>query len=183
MLKHFYRFFTLTIAVLPCFKQKKPNFKGFALWPPLGGLQRSPDLQLPYYVPLTRLFLFCKKPMRPYFFPYYPLRPANIYFFKVSNRSTRKKNCEICSKLTIQTQERRQWRRSNVFIINFEYISQLFLVFLLLNLKKRMLAGLCVTWTYLFLNHLIFLTLMDPLIFDMCYITFKAITQKSWKFW
>ena len=31
------------------------------------------------------------------------------------------KNCEICSKLTIKTPERRQWR-SGVFIVNFEYI-------------------------------------------------------------
>ena len=56
----------------------------------------------------------------------------------------------ICSKLTIKTPERRQWRRSGVFIVNFEhiwrrfdvfianfkYISQLVLVFLLLTLKR-----------------------------------------------
>ena len=28
--------------------------------------------------------------------------PANIYFFKVNNRKTRKR-CEMCSKLTIKT--------------------------------------------------------------------------------
>ena len=33
--------------------------------------------------------------------------PANIYLFNVNNRSTRKR-CEICSKLTIKTPERRQ---------------------------------------------------------------------------
>ena len=33
--------------------------------------------------------------------------PANIYLFKVSNRNTRKR-CEICSKLTVKTPERRQ---------------------------------------------------------------------------
>ena len=33
--------------------------------------------------------------------------PANIYFFKVNNRNTRK-SCEICSKLTIKIPERRQ---------------------------------------------------------------------------
>ena len=33
--------------------------------------------------------------------------PANIYFFKVNNRGTRKK-CEICSKLTIKSPERRR---------------------------------------------------------------------------
>ena len=32
--------------------------------------------------------------------------PANICLFKVNNRSNRKK-CEICSKLTIKTPERR----------------------------------------------------------------------------
>ena len=34
---------------------------------------------------------------------------ANIYLLKVNNRNTRKR-CEICSKLTIQTPERRQKR-------------------------------------------------------------------------
>ena len=40
-----------------------------------------------------------------------------------NNRNTRIR-CEICSKLTIKTPERlRQWRRSDVFIVNFEHIS------------------------------------------------------------
>ena len=30
--------------------------------------------------------------------------------------------CEICSKLTKKTLERRQWRRSGVFVFNFEQI-------------------------------------------------------------
>ena len=38
--------------------------------------------------------------------------------------------CEISSKLTIKTPERRQWRRSGVFIVNFDHISPLFLVLL-----------------------------------------------------
>ena len=33
-------------------------------------------------------------------------------------------------------------RRSGVFIVNFEHISHLFLVFLLLTLNKQMLAGI-----------------------------------------
>ena len=66
--------------------------------------------------------------------------PANIYLFKVNNRNIGKR-CEICSKLTIKTPERCQWRRSGVLIVNFENISHLFLVFLLLNLNKKMLAG------------------------------------------
>ena len=31
---------------------------------------------------------------------------------------------EICSKLTMKIPERRQWRRSGIFIVNFEHISQ-----------------------------------------------------------
>ena len=43
----------------------------------------------------------------------------------------------------MKTPERRQRRRSGpgVFIVNFGHISHLFLVFLLLTLKKEMLAG------------------------------------------
>ena len=51
--------------------------------------------------------------------------PAGIYLLKVNNRNT-KRRCEICSKLTI---------RSGVFIVNFEHISRLVLVFLLLTLN------------------------------------------------
>ena len=58
---------------------------------------------------------------------------ARIYLFKVNNRNTRKK-CEICSKLTIKILERR--RHCCVFIVNFEHILHLFLVFSLLNLNK-----------------------------------------------
>ena len=52
--------------------------------------------------------------------------PASIYLFKVNSRNT-KKGCKICSKL-IKTPERRHWRRSHVFIVNFEHISHLFLL-------------------------------------------------------
>ena len=61
--------------------------------------------------------------------------PAGIYLLKVNNRNTRTR-CEICSKLTINTPERRHWRPSGVFIVNFEHISHLVLVFLLLTLNK-----------------------------------------------
>ena len=61
--------------------------------------------------------------------------PAGIYLLKANNRNTRTR-CEICSKLTINTPERRHWRRSGVFIVNFEHISHLVLVFLLLTLNK-----------------------------------------------
>ena len=60
--------------------------------------------------------------------------PLSEYdLFKVNQRKTLK-TCEICSKLTIKTPERR--RRSAVFIVKFENISHFFLVFLLLTLNK-----------------------------------------------
>ena len=43
---------------------------------------------------------------------------------------------EIFSNLTVKTPERRHLRRSGVFIINFEHISHLVLIFLLLTLKR-----------------------------------------------
>ena len=44
---------------------------------------------------------------------------------------------KVCSKLTtIKTPERRQWRRSGVFIVNFEQISLPVLVFLFLTLSR-----------------------------------------------
>ena len=66
--------------------------------------------------------------------------PAGNSMFKVNNRNTRT-SCEICSKLTIKTQERRQWRRSGVFIVNFEHISHFVLVFLLLTLSRQTPTG------------------------------------------
>ena len=60
---------------------------------------------------------------------------SNTYS-KVNNKNTRTR-CEICSELTIKTPE----RRPAVFIVNFEHISQLGLVFLLLTLSRQMPAG------------------------------------------
>ena len=69
------------------------------------------------------------------------INPKIIYLFKVNHRNTRKR-FEIYSKLTIKTPELRHWRRSGVFIVNFEHISHFFL-FLLFALNKYMIAGLC----------------------------------------
>ena len=44
-----------------------------------------------------------------------------FYLLKVSNRNIRAR-CEICSKLTTKTAERRHWRSSDVFIVNFKHI-------------------------------------------------------------
>ena len=60
--------------------------------------------------------------------------PTGNYMLKVSNRNITikinnrniRKQCEICSKLTIKTLEWRQWCRSGVFIVNFEHIDTLF---------------------------------------------------------
>ena len=61
--------------------------------------------------------------------------PVRIYLLKANKRNARTR-CEICSKLTIKTPERRQWRCSGVFIVTFEHISHLVLVFLLLTLSR-----------------------------------------------
>ena len=45
-----------------------------------------------------------------------------MYLLKINNRNTRTR-CEICPKLTRKTPERRQWRRSGVSIVNFEYFT------------------------------------------------------------
>ena len=66
--------------------------------------------------------------------------PAGIYLVKVNNRNTIKR-CEICSKLTIKTPEQRQWSCFGVFIVNFEHISHLFIVFLLLTLSRYIPNG------------------------------------------
>ena len=47
----------------------------------------------------------------------------------------------MCSKLTIKTPERRQGRRSGVFVVSFEHISHLFVVFPLLTLSMYLFAG------------------------------------------
>ena len=72
--------------------------------------------------------------------------PAGSYMFKVNIRNTRTR-CEICLKLTIKTPERRQWSRSSVFIVNFECISYLVPVFLLLTLSSKCQLGQIHLWS------------------------------------
>ena len=60
--------------------------------------------------------------------------PACIYLLKVNNRKTRTR-CKISSKVILKTPERCHWRRFSVFIVSFEHISHLVLVFLLLTLN------------------------------------------------
>ena len=50
--------------------------------------------------------------------------PTSNYLFKFNNWN-RRRSYEICSKLTIETPKRCQWRRFGVFIVNLEHISRL----------------------------------------------------------
>ena len=59
----------------------------------------------------------------------------------LDNRNARKR-CKVCSKLKIKTPARRQQRRSGVFIVKSEHTSHIFLMFVLSNLNKPMLAGI-----------------------------------------
>ena len=61
--------------------------------------------------------------------------PAGNCMFEVNKWNTRTR-CEIRSTLTIKTPDQRQWRRSGVFIVNFEQIAHLVLVFPLLPLGR-----------------------------------------------
>ena len=60
--------------------------------------------------------------------------PAGNYMFKVNNRNTRTGGV-TCLKLTIKTPERRR-RGSGVFIVNFEHISHLVLMFQMSTLSR-----------------------------------------------
>ena len=60
--------------------------------------------------------------------------------FKVNSRNTRVK-CKRRSKLTTEIPEGGHWVRFGVFIVNYEHILHLVLVFILINLSRLMLAG------------------------------------------
>ena len=78
--------------------------------------------------------------------------PANIYLFKVINRNARKR-CEICSKLTIKTPERRQWRRSSIFI-NFEHITHLLLSVSIVDFEQVNASSVSSHWNIFLYNPL-----------------------------
>ena len=62
--------------------------------------------------------------------------PADIYLFKFDNGNTRTM-CEICSILTLRAPRLRRWRPSVVFMVNFEQISHIVIVFSLLTLNNK----------------------------------------------
>ena len=76
------------------------------------------------------LYVKCKRSTEQQF-------PAGIYLLNVNN----KKHVQTWSKLTT-TPERRNWHLSGVFIINFQHISPLVLLFLLFTLYMQLLVGL-----------------------------------------
>ena len=76
--------------------------------------------------------------------------PAGIYLLNVNYRNTRAR-CEICSELTIKTSEWSHCYCSAVSIANFEHISCLVQVFLLLTSNMLLLAGLKQIFTKFFL--------------------------------
>ena len=71
-------------------------------------------------------------------------QPAVTCLKLIEARSTRTR-CEICSKLTMKIPERCHWR-PGIFIVNFEHISHLVLVFLLLILNMQLPAGMLINW-------------------------------------
>ena len=71
---------------------------------------------------------------------YFACTQPTITCSKLKNKNSRTRY-EIGMKLTIKTPERRQWCRSGLFIVNFEQVSYLTLMFLFLTLSTDMLAG------------------------------------------
>ena len=97
-----------------------------------------------FYIKALLLISFSSSAVCPLFFFIYMNRsiiitifniPTGNYLFKVNNSNTRTK-CEIYSKLTIKTPKRPHWCYSRIFIVNFELISHLVLLFLLLTLSR-----------------------------------------------
>ena len=78
---------------------------------------------------------------------------AGNFMFKIDNRNTRKRS-EICSKLTIKILERHQWRHSRVFIVNFEHISYLVLLFYIANFEQANLDWVKTSLLMIFVEEL-----------------------------
>ena len=98
--------------------------------------------------------------------------PAGIYLLKVNKRNTRTR-CEICSALTIKTSERLHSRSSGLFIVNFEHISHLVLLFFLFTLSRWMPSGYWVLINAMSQNDPAAFTLNDvsQLIYFISYTT------------
>ena len=64
------------------------------------------------------------------------------YLNKISLPAFTSTMCEFCWELTIKTPKRRYWRRSDVFINDFEETSYIFMVLSLLASNKQMATGI-----------------------------------------
>ena len=108
------------------------------------------------------------------------------------------KNCELYSRLTVKTPERRQWRCFSVFIETIEHISHLFLVFLLFSLSMYfvavsnvgetikvwfsfvfMLVKLVMKWNQWFISSVIIVEL-EQLCFKSIVVKFLSLTMFFW---
>ena len=72
--------------------------------------------------------------------------PASIFTCSNTTIETLEKGVKYVQSKTIKTPKRRQWRRSDVFIVNFKHISHFFLMFLLLTLDRWILARITKTF-------------------------------------
>ena len=94
--------------------------------------------------PLTKYFIFCAV-LEVLLGPSnrsIPHPQPSRHLIVQSQQLKHKNMCEICSKLkTPEWRHWRQWRRSCFFIVNFEQISYIVLVFLLLTLNTKCRLG------------------------------------------
>lgn len=73
-------------------------------------------------------------------FAFYVQFPNQQYLLVQRYNRNTKRGCEICSKFTIKAQERCRRSHSGVFIADFELVSHIVLVFLLLTLNNQIRA-------------------------------------------
>ena len=101
--------------------------------------------------------------------------------FKVGNRNTTKR-CEICSKITIKTPKRRQWRCSGVSIVNYEHISHLFLKSLYPLTWRRFLGRIMhyifFTYSHIYIFIYLIYSQFNPTP-GYCFGSYKCVKQKD----
>ena len=93
-------------------------------------------MQFKIIIPLPRQAPLHTESSKNYLIACTCINSISIFLFKVNNKNI-KTICETCLKLVIKTPEQRQCHRSGVFIVNFEHVSHIVLVFPLLNMNKQ----------------------------------------------
>ena len=131
---HTYKFYLYFISVLTCFVFSTLKYLAFFKNIFLGGCFRA---NIGFTSRLSHSVHPKKREQNRNMSRYADI-PIGTYLLKIKNWITRAR-CEICSKLTKKTPERCHWRRFGVFIVNFEHILHLVVVFLLLYFKKSCL--------------------------------------------